>query len=264
MENFLVCLTGLPASGKSTFAYKLKSKLENKFHNYCVSIIDPDVIRKKITPDKFDYKIEQEVRKKNLGLVKNALKDGFIVISDDLNYYTSMRHDLKEIAEVMNINFLIIHISTPLEICLKWNEMRGKPIPNKIIENINKKFDNFGKYSWDNPFASFDLSRTENLDNLIENFTDKIFQSMRYAKKIQDVKGFKRIQSNSINEKLDKITREIVSNLLRNPNFLPLKKKIIESRKIFVKTNVNKPLDEGDISKGFKDYLEKSLNIKVS
>ncbi len=264
MENFLVCLTGLPASGKSTFAYKLKSILENKFPNYSVSIIDPDIIRENIAPDKFDHKKEQEVRKNNLELVKKTLKEGHVVISDDLNYYTSMRHDLKKIAEDMNIKFLIIHISTPMVICLKWNENRGNPIPNKIIENINKKFDNFGKYNWDIPFAKFDLSRMKNLDKHIEDLTKKIFQNIKFAKEVKDKNNFKALQANSINEKLDKITRAVVGDLLQIPKFLPLKKKIIKSRKIFVKTNLNTLLDELDITKRFREYLEKNLNMKIS
>ena len=264
MENFLICLTGLPASGKSTFAYKLKSILENKFHNFIISIIDPDVIRKEITPDKFDYKIEQEVRKNNLELVKKTLKEGHVVISDDLNYYTSMRHDLKKIAEDMNIKFLIIHISTPMVICLKWNENRGKPIPNKIIKNINKKFDNFGKYSWDIPIAKFDLSRMKNLDKHIEDLTKKIFQNIKFAKEVKDKTDFKALQSNLIHEKLDKITREVVGDLLRNSRFHHLKKKIINSRKIFVKNNVNTQSDGLEILKEFKDYLEKRLNINIT
>ena len=32
-QNFLIILVGLPASGKSTFAYKLKEKLESNFQN---------------------------------------------------------------------------------------------------------------------------------------------------------------------------------------------------------------------------------------
>lgn len=264
LENFLVCLTGLPASGKSTFAYKLKSILENKFPNYSVSIIDPDVIRKEITPDKFDYKIEQEVRKNNLELVKKTLKEGHIVINDDLNYYTSMRHDLKKMAEDLNIKFIIIHISTPMDICLKWNENRGNPIPNKIIENVNNKFDSFGKYSWDIPFAKFDVSIMNNLDSSIEDLTQKIFQEVRFLKEVKEKKDFKAQQSNLTNEKLDIITRDVVGDLLQNPKFHHLKKKIIKSRKVFVKINLNVPLDELEISKRFRDYLEKRLNINIT
>ena len=54
-QNFLVCLTGLPASGKTTFANKLKILLEQKFNFFRVKIIDPDKIRENLSPNKFDH-----------------------------------------------------------------------------------------------------------------------------------------------------------------------------------------------------------------
>jgi len=199
-----------------------------------------------------------------LELVKKTLKEGHIVISDDLNYYTSMRHDLKRIAEDMKINFFIIHISTPISVCLKWNENRGNPIPSKIIKDINKKFDNFGKYNWEIAFAKFDLSRLKHLDNSIEDLINKILQNIKSAKEIKEKEKITTLKSNLYNEQLDKITRDIVGDLLRNPNFHSLKKKIIRSRKIFVKTHVNILLNKIEIAKRFRDYLEKRLNVKLT
>ncbi|MHA1487012.1 MAG: AAA family ATPase, partial [Promethearchaeota archaeon] len=91
--NFLIILVGLPASGKTTFAYKLKEKLESDFQNN-VKIIDPDIIRDKAFPNRFDFKNEPKIREKNIKSVRKHLIEGHIVISDDLNYYSSMRHDL--------------------------------------------------------------------------------------------------------------------------------------------------------------------------
>ena len=263
LENFLVCLTGLPASGKSIFAYKLKSILENKFHNYSVSIIDPDVIRKEITPDKFDYKVEQEVRRNNLKLVKKTLKEGQIVISDDLNYYTSMRHDLKNIANNMNISYFIIHISTPMKICLKWNEERGSPIPNKIIIDINEKFDDFGKYNWDTPFDEFDFSKMEDFNQRTKNLLNKIINKIKFDK-LRKKGEDQLIQGSLDNEKLDKITRNIVGELMMDPKYHPYRNQIIKCRKNYLKIKINTTINEKEISKSFKEYLENYLNTKIS
>ena len=64
-KNFLICLVGLPASGKSTFANSLKIALKKKFNNLEVKIIDPDIIRQKITSDKFYHEKEHIVRNEN-------------------------------------------------------------------------------------------------------------------------------------------------------------------------------------------------------
>ncbi|MFX1328755.1 MAG: AAA family ATPase [Promethearchaeota archaeon] len=262
-NNFLICLTGLPASGKTTFANRLKNALEKNFITLKVKIIDPDLIRKKLTSDKFDPEKEHTVRKENLKLIKSELEKGNIVISDDLNYYSSMRHDLKDIADSLNLNFFIVHIATPLEICLKWNENRGKPIPNEIINKINERFDEFNRYSWDIPIATYDLSKLSDLNLKTEEFLNIINRKIEILKK--EVKMSKiQTLSNRDNENLDKVTRNYVGILLDKDKFFPLKRRIIKLRKIFVKKNKNKALTETEISRSFKNFLEKNLNIKIS
>ena len=263
-QNFLICLVGLPASGKSTFANTLKIALKEKYNNLSVSIVDPDKIRQDLTPDKFDHEKEHVIRKENLNIIRSELEKGNIVISDDLNYYTSMRHDLREITEQLNLNFYIVHIATPLETCLRWNENRGKPIPNMVISKINEKIDEFKKYKWDVPVAVYDLSQITDINHKINGFLVIIQEkreNMKYQFKKVDVNN---ILSNLDNEKLDKVTRIYVNTILQNSTYLPLKKRIIKLRKIFVRENKNKALRESEILKTFNNYLEKNLNIKIT
>lgn len=263
-KKFIVCLAGLPASGKTTFANKLKFLLENRLEKSTVKIIDPDKIRKNLSPKNFNYRDEPKVREENVRAIERELQNDFIVISDDLNYYSSMRHDVKKIAEKFDISFFIIHIATPLEVCLKWNEIRGEPIPNKIIKKIYKKFDNFNKYNWDLPEAQYDLSQIKNIDKeieeLIENFLTKIKSTENHFKKEEHIKSFSRLN----NENLDKITRIYVGKLLQNFNYSHLKNQIIKLRKLFIKINKNKALSKAEISKEFRSYLERNLNIKIT
>ena len=263
-KNFLICLTGLPASGKTTFANRLKEILEKKFTKLTVSIIDPDLIRHAITPNKFNYSLEPVVREKNLTEINKELNKGNIVISDDLNYYSSMRHDLKNLADHFNITFLIIHISTSFETCLTWNETRGNSIPNTIIDKINKKFDDFGKYKWDNPALSYDPSQVKDIDKEFEDFVNDLIKKLTTSQVI--LKGEKEIArlSSWDNQNLDRITRIYVGKLLQNPKLMLLKKKIIKTRKLYMKLYKNKTLKEFEIVTSFKDYLEKSLTIKIS
>lgn len=264
-DNYLICLTGLPASGKSTFAHKFKAALEKSYDKIRVKIIDPDIIRQKLSPDKFEPEKEQIVRKKNLEIIRRELERGYLVISDDLNYYSSMRHDLKEIAESFRINFIIIHIATPIEICLKWNEARGSPIPNEVIKKIHNKFDNFDKYSWDYPEVIIDPSANNDLERkvgeLIKNHRERL-KNKKYMKKTD--RNNILIHSNLYAENLEKISRNYVGKLLQNPIFLPIKDKILRLRKIFVKNIRDKSLVEADIIKSFKNFLEKGLKITIS
>jgi tRNA uridine 5-carbamoylmethylation protein Kti12 len=264
-QNFLICLSGLPASGKSTFAQKLKTELKKAFPAQEIKIVDPDIIRNSlIEGDEFDHTKEQFVREKSLLDIKNLLKDGLIVISDDLNYYSSMRHYLRAIAEDFNLPFFIIYISTPLDKCIKWNEKRGQPIPNEVIYKINRKFDYFTKYEWDTPDLIIDLSKPQNIDIKFADFLLKIKKELNRRKIAKkeinlDEKGTYK----SYNEKLDSLTRKMVSELLQNPQNHKYKNKIIRQRRIFIKNNLSPKLTESEIQKRFKNFLRKKLNIKI-
>ena len=233
-QNFLIVLVGLPASGKTTFAILLKETLE-QITPYKVKIIDPDKIRNFHFPDKFNSKNEHFVRKTNLERVESALKNNFIVISDDLNYYTSMRHDLKEIAKNLKKSFFFIYIATPFEVCVKWNEKRGYTIPNQVISNVNIKFDSFHNYSWDKPLKSYDLSKTENLKIEIANLIKTFHTKLKLAR-ISDTTRRNEVQIiDRYHKVLDKQTRLIVGELLKNPELQIYKKKKFKIRKIFYK-----------------------------
>lgn len=262
-QNFIICLTGLPASGKTTFANKLKRILEKRLNEFVVKIIDPDKIRQLVMANKFDHKKESLVRENNLNAIRREIQEGHIVISDDLNYYTSMRHDIKEIADDFNIKFFIIHVDTPLEICIKWNKTRGKLIPNKIIKRIQKKFDPFNKYNWDLPEARYDLSQIQDINVEIEDLIDRLMEKLKIPESTFEEKEQVKSYSNLDNEQLDKLTRIYVGKLLQNSNYLHLKKKIIKIRKLFVRLYRNKSLQKPELSKAFKDYLEKNLNLKI-
>ncbi|MFX1288247.1 MAG: AAA family ATPase [Promethearchaeota archaeon] len=256
-SNFLIILVGLPASGKSTLAFKLKKILESNFQKK-VKIIDPDILRKETFTTSFDFRNEPEIREKKLQSVKRALIEGYIVISDDLNYYSSMRHDLKSIADSLSIKFYIIHILTPLKLCLKRNTERGKPIPNKIIKKVYHKFDNFNKYKWDTPFETYNIKQNKNLNQFIENLSNKIALDLKEKKRSKDLIKTK----TSIREELDLITRKFVSELLKDPKYYNSKNTILEYRKSFIKSRSDEELDLNKISEEFKIYLDKKLLAK--
>ena len=260
----MLCLVGFPASGKSTFARKFKEKIEQKFEDVRVKIIDPDLIRESITRGEFNHKKEKLVRKKKIKLIKKALRNGEIVISDDLNYYSSMRHELMEIAENTKRGFFIIHIATPIEVCLKWNEERGKKIPNEVIHNVSNKFDDFNRYGWDKPIDIVDLSKISNLSLKIEEIVDDISNEMNKEFLSIGTGLDSKQHSNPNNERLERISRKYVGNLLKIPEYRQIKDKILELRKQFVMENLNKSLSKSEISRALNAYFENRLNVSPS
>ena len=259
-DNFLICLAGLPASGKSTFASALKIRFEREILDSKIKIIDPDIIRDSITNGVFDPKKEMIVREQKLKEILDLIAKGYNVIVDDLNYYTSMRHKLKVICDNMGASFFIIYISTPIEICLNWNEKRGQPIPNKIIKDITTKFDYFDKYNWDKPIITIDMSIIKNLETLVDTLVDQIINNIKPSIK-QNKKPFKEEESKiNYQQKLDKITRDIVGEIIRNSKFHENSKRISKCRKSFVKQHSKSKTDLTKIPDLFKRKIKEILN----
>ncbi len=100
------------------------------------------------------------MRGESLAQVADLIRQGRSVIFDDTNYYSSMRHELLDIARAARIGYGLIHISTPVDVALMWNQRRAGPVPDSVVRKISEKFDTPGRrYSWDAPLLELDLSK---------------------------------------------------------------------------------------------------------
>jgi len=249
MKNLIV-FSGIPSSGKSITGTLLAKELEYKLHKKTI-IIGSDDIRKMIPilSEKFIPEREDSIRKLTLILIENAIDYFDIVINDDMNYYRSMRHDLYEISKRKKCNFFIIYFDIDLEDALKYNKDRGMPIPQNVIINVYKKFDKFGTYKWDNPIITINSSL-----NTVENNVKFIIDKLKDKLEISQFNKNRIINKPGISEYYDKITREIVSEIIKTKRGKIDKNKILKIRKDILKISIQKNLSKEQI---FQLFLEK-------
>ena len=209
MNQFILTLCGLPASGKSSLADAIRLAVRSKGHE--VEIVRTDEWRDDTYYLDFVPKKEGEVRQAALARVDTLVGKGKSVIHDDTNYYNSMRHELLEVAIDAKCAFGIIHVTTPLEEALKWNRERpGTRIPDQVIQRISERFDRPGaRYLWDCPLAEVDMS-TLDLDSTVV----EIVGTLRALEAIRQPKSTP--AGDSEFEKLDLTTRNTVSGFLQN------------------------------------------------
>jgi O-phosphoseryl-tRNA(Sec) kinase len=159
MNQFLLVLCGLPASGKTTLARAL---LEQSTRLMDTRLVCTDQWRDAEYYAEFAPEKENKVRELALARTKEYLASGASVIHDDSNYYASMRHELHEAAVEAACRFGIVHITTPLKVALEWNLHREGSVPKYVIERISERFDAPGKkYAWD--AATWNYNPTEDI-----------------------------------------------------------------------------------------------------
>jgi tRNA uridine 5-carbamoylmethylation protein Kti12 len=225
----LIVLMGLPASGKSTVAQLLATEL-TKQCGLAIHVIGTDDVRQKL--DHFDPDLEPFIKDETLSKIQGFLKEDIIVINDDMNYFKSMRHELKQIAHANQAHFVLIHIATPLETALTWNEDRGFPIPQGVIQRVHKKFDQPGTYTWDNPLLTIHPEETSPTSAVAEIVT-KILPILESPIPQPTTS---QISPPNLSEKADLLTRRIVSTFAQNERNPAILKKISKFRINYLKT----------------------------
>ncbi len=214
-------MCGLPASGKTTISKAVASLLEDK-HGLSTMVVSSDDFRGMLSYSSKGFKPERETPVKVLyeNAIATGLENGFLVISDDMNYYKSMRSDLRHLAKRAEADYDIIYVDPPVEQALKWNQERGSPIPQNLIEEISQKFDPpKGDYLWDTPLAVVDPSKqsVEEIANLIVDAVLKRLENPKRSKPKKIVEDEKSLRARGIERETRKAMMEVMTRY-KNPD----------------------------------------------
>lgn len=211
MNLFLLALCGIPASGKTILANALKEILGLSTN---VAVVSTDQWRDEAFYADFQPENERDVRQKALKMAEDFLSQDISVIHDDTNYYTSMRHELYDIARSVTCIFAVIHVATPIEKALDWNTHRSLQIPEAVVRRIDERLDIPGsKYNWDRPIVKVDLSVRKTND-----VTQEIIERLSVMNPVSKDEDSTAPLTN--NELLDVVTRQTINRFLEeNPKY---------------------------------------------
>ena len=245
MNSYLLALCGIPASGKTEVALKLQEALGELGE---IRIVSTDKWRDDAFYASFTPEKENEVRENALEETREYLTQGFSVIHDDTNYYSSMRHELYILAMENEYSFGIIHVKVSLEKAMEWNNQREHPLSEDIITKIHERFDTPGsKYTWDNPICIVDPSKKK-----VEDFIPQIVKKVSKLKPLE----FPKKAIPGYAEFYDKLTRQIVNSFLKDAKEMRENVEVSEIRKEVLK----KAIDSNMTSEQVKEILTEKLN----
>ncbi|KXH74720.1 MAG: hypothetical protein AM326_09600 [Candidatus Thorarchaeota archaeon SMTZ-45] len=249
MTQFILALCGLPASGKSALADAIKKAMNSN-----IEIVRTDDWRNNSYYKNWKPEREGPVRAAALDKVTELVIQGKSVIHDDTNYYTSMRHELFKIALENRCAFGVIHVTTPLEVALKWNSERpDSRFPNEVIERINARFDLPGRrYLWDNSLIEVDMSINET-DVKVAKIVEDI-QNLECVKEPEQV-----LTTSSEFEMLDDETRKCISRFLEDNPSLRGNREVSRIRRAVLNRATQSMMSGNDVCELLLEELSKLL-----
>lgn len=132
MPKFIM-LVGLPASGKSTLAEKLKEE-------YKAEIISSDSLRKELYNDEQNQEHNYEIFNEMLKRTIACLKEDKNVIYDATNISSKRRINIcSQISKYANEKICYL-LTTSYELCIKRNNERERKVPDEVIKRMLYSF----------------------------------------------------------------------------------------------------------------------------
>jgi len=255
-------LCGIPSSGKSTIARELAEILETKYR--CpTAVVSSDSFRGMVPTYKhrFEAGLEEFVRRATFDTIGAGLKQGLVVISDDTNYYSSIRRRLVRMSQRLRADYAIIYVNTTLETALEWNRERGEPIPASLIEEIYYKMDEPGTaYRWDRPFLTVDPSK-DDPSTFAKMASTKLYEKIGTVP-VTEIP--KKPERSALVRDLERETRRAMSEVMKRFRDGDLAPQISEIRKGVIKEALRDGLDASEAVRLFFERTQSLVSLKVS
>ncbi|MEV4221828.1 adenylyl-sulfate kinase [Nonomuraea sp. NPDC049725] len=116
-RGLVVFFTGLSGSGKSTIARGLRDALL-ELGTRTVTYLDGDVVRHLLSKGLTFSKADRDLNIRRIGFVAaEAARHGGLAICAPIAPYAETRAEVREMAESVGADFLLVHVATPLEEC---------------------------------------------------------------------------------------------------------------------------------------------------
>ena len=116
-KGFVLWLTGLPGSGKTTIARLVIAELRRR--GYKVELLDGDEVRKWLSPE---AGFTREDRRRHLIRVAHVARllarNGVIVVCSFVSPYRDVRREIREIVE-REVPFIEVYVECSLEECIR-------------------------------------------------------------------------------------------------------------------------------------------------
>lgn len=283
----LITFTGLPCSGKTTWAKKLVAELQSKIdnaasnnepgHNYKIVYHSDETLG--ISHESYrESTPEKSARSAQMSAVKRDLSRTTFVILDSLSYIKGFRYQLYCEAKGMGTPHCVVHVVNSLDKCLEWNAATGQKWDPEVITQLQMRYEEpRNDTRWDSPLfelVSDYASETLPVDDMWNALVLKRAAPPNAATVVKPV------SSNDYLQVLDQKTQDVIARVNQQQQISPgggdfslsdglvveLPPRTVSIaqlqrvRRTFISLNRMRNLDADRITPLFVDYLNLSLN----
>ena len=170
-SQFVIWLTGLSASGKTTIALQLATKLRQ--HDFKVELLDGDAIRNELSADLgFSRQDRREQIRRVVYLCKLLSKNGITCIVSVISPYRDLRNLARE--EIQKVSpFIEVFVKCSLESCIKRDP---KGLYKKALSGEISNFTGL-QDPYEEPLSPDVMVNTDN--ETVEECVDKIISAIK-------------------------------------------------------------------------------------
>lgn len=116
-RGFVIFFTGLSGAGKSTIAGALMVKFR-EMGGRPVTLLDGDVVRRHLSSELTFSREHRDLNIRRIGFVASEIaKNGGVALCASIAPYDQVRKDVRRMVEAAAGGFVLVHVSTPLEVC---------------------------------------------------------------------------------------------------------------------------------------------------
>ncbi|KAK6456586.1 chromatin associated protein KTI12 [Scheffersomyces xylosifermentans] len=287
----LITFTGLPSSGKTTFAKSLQAQLQSKIDsakesnqpgaNYSIIYHSDETLG--ISHDVYtDSNLEKHARGSQMSAVKRDLSRSNIVILDSLAYIKGFRYQLFCEAKGVVTPHCVIQVMNPVEKCIEWNESESKENKWKgeLIQQLSMRYEEPNSDSrWDSPlFTVVAEDKDEKLP--IEEIWDALV--LKRPPPPNAATLVKATSGNNFLQELDKQTSQVINKILQHQQLMSIGGEVLidkdqglliempsisvsisqlqRIRRTYISLNRMRSVDIPRITPLFVEYVNRSLN----
>ncbi|XP_005794847.1 L-seryl-tRNA(Sec) kinase [Xiphophorus maculatus] len=154
---------------------------------------------------------------------KESHTDGtpLLFLLDDNFYYPSMRYEVYQLARKLSLGFCQVYLQCDLETCIRRNQSRPKPIPVKVIMEMEKRleFPNPQKNPWESQSISLnstnDVSKSD-IQRVMELISVALGNPLSPAEDNSEQKEADRFKcATSVVHQADQACRRLISEAMK-------------------------------------------------